>query len=49
MFNAYINITNAMHIFDSVHNHELGDVYETGILVPVATIHVDKYERYTTW
>lgn len=49
MFNAYINITNAMHIFDSVHNHELGDVYETGILVPVATIHTDKYERYTTW
>lgn len=49
MFNAYINITNAMHIFDSVYNHELGDVYETGILVPVATIHPEKYERYTIW
>lgn len=49
MFNAYINITNGMHIFDSVNNHELGDVYETGILVPVHTIHPEKYERYTTW
>ncbi len=49
MFNAYINLTNAMRIFDSVNNPELGDVYETGILVPVDSIHPDKYERYTTW
>ena len=49
MFNAYINLTNAMRVFDSVHNPELGDVYETGILVPVDSIYPAKYERYTTW
>ncbi|MBQ5829946.1 MAG: GNAT family N-acetyltransferase [Alistipes sp.] len=49
MFNAYINITASMRVFDSVYNPELGDVYETGILVPVESIYSDKYERYTTW
>lgn len=49
MFNAYINLTNAMRIFDSVYNPELGNVYETGILVPIESIYPAKYERYTTW
>ena len=49
MFNAYINITASMRVFDSVHNPELGDVFETCILVPVESIYPDKYERYTTW
>lgn len=49
MFNAYINITSTMKVFDSVYNPQLGDVYETCILVPVSSIYPDKLERYTTW
>ena len=49
MFNAYINLTGSMKVFDSVYNPELGDVYETCILVPVESIYRDKFERYTTW
>ncbi|MEE0864674.1 MAG: GNAT family N-acetyltransferase [Alistipes sp.] len=49
MFNAYINLTSSMKVFDSVYNPELGDVYETCILVPVESIYRDKFERYTTW
>lgn len=49
MFNAYINITEHMFLFDSVMNPELGDVFETCILVPIESIYPDKLERYTVW
>lgn len=49
LFNAYINLTSSMRVFDSVPNPELGNVFETGILVPIGSIYPDKYERYTSW
>lgn len=49
MMNAYLNISHGMLVFDTIHNRELGNVYETGIMVTIANIFPDKYERYTQW
>ena len=49
MMNAFLNISHGMLVFDTIHNRELGNVYETGIMVTIANIFPDKYERYTQW
>lgn len=49
MMNAYMNLSPDMRVFETIHNPELGNVYETGIMVTIAHIHSDKFERYTKW
>ena len=49
MMNAYMNLSHDMRVFETIHNPELGNVYETGILVTIANIYPDKFKRYTEW
>lgn len=47
LMNSYMNLSNTMRVFDTVHNKELGDVYETGIMITIPDIFPEKYDRYT--
>ena len=49
LVNAYMNLSSSMMVFDTVPNKELGDVFETGILITIEDIYQDKYDRYTKW
>ena len=49
LVNAYMNLSSSMKVFDTVPNKELGDVFETGILITIEDIYQDKYDRYTKW
>ena len=49
MMNAYMNLSNDMRVFETIHNPELGNVYETGIMITIGSIYPDKYDRYTKW
>jgi hypothetical protein len=49
MMNAYMNLSPDMRVFETIHNPELGNVYETGIMVTIGSIYPDKYDRYTKW
>lgn len=46
MFSAYLNITNELQFFGNAVNDELANVYETGIMVDLATVYQEKKERY---
>lgn len=46
MFSAYLNLTKTLQYFGTAINDEMGDVYETGIMVKVAEVNEDKWERY---
>lgn len=48
MFSAYLNITNELQFFGNAVNDELANVYETGIMVDLATVYQEKKERYIT-
>ena len=48
MFSAYLNITNELQFFGNAINDELSNVYETGIMVDLATVYQEKKERYIT-
>ena len=46
MFSAYLNLTNDLLFFGNAINDELANVYESGIMVDIATILPEKKERY---
>lgn len=46
MFNAYMNLTSDMYVFDTAVNFAFGEVEETGILVNMRNIYPSKYERH---
>lgn len=46
MFSAYLNVTDQLMAFGSAINDELGNAYETAIVVPVEHIYPEKWDRY---
>lgn len=46
MFSAYLNLTKQLQFFGNAINDELADVYESGVMVDIATILPEKKERY---
>lgn len=46
LFSAYLSLCLTLRSFGSAVNDEFGDVYETGILVPVNEITPEKYDRH---
>lgn len=46
LFSAYLSLCLTLRSFGSAVNDEFGDVYETGILVPVDEITAEKYDRH---
>jgi len=46
LFTAYLHLCPTLRSFGNAVNEEFGNVYETGILVPVADIDPAKYERH---
>jgi len=46
MFSAYLNVTGHLRSFGTATNDELSNAYETGILVTVKDIYVEKWARY---
>ena len=46
---AYMNLSSTMRSFGTALNPPFGNVEETGILVTIADIFSNKYERYTTF
>lgn len=46
LFSAYLSLCLTLRSFGSAINDEFGDVYETGILVPVGEITPEKYDRH---
>ena len=46
MFSAYLNLTNDLQFFGNAVNDELANVYETGIMVDLQTVHPEKKARY---
>ena len=49
LVNAYMNLSSTMRSFGTALNPPFGNVEETGILVTIADIFSNKYERYTTY
>ena len=49
LVNAYMNLSSTMRSFGTALNPPFGNVEETGILVTIADIFSNKYERYTTF
>lgn len=49
LFNAYMNLSPTMRVFDTVQNPDFGGVEETGILVTIRDIYPEKRMRYTRW
>lgn len=49
LVNAYMNLSNTMRSFGTALNAPFGNVEETGILVTIADIFSNKFERYTTF
>lgn len=49
MFNAYMNLSPTMKVFDTCVNPDFGGVEETGILITVADVYPEKRERHTRW
>lgn len=46
MFSAYLNLTNDLLFFGNAINDELANVFETGIMVEIPKIYIEKQERY---
>lgn len=46
LFNAYMNLSATMRVFDTAVNSHFGDVEETGILVTIADIYQAKKDRH---
>jgi hypothetical protein len=46
LMNAYMNLSTTMRTFGTANNPHFGDVEETGILIRIQDIHVDKKERH---
>jgi len=46
MISACLRLSKKMITFGTARNHELGNSFETGILIAVEDIHQDKYSRY---
>ena len=46
LVSAYMNLSNTMKVFGTAVNSDFGNVEETGILVTVADIYQDKFERH---
>ena len=49
LVNAYMNLSTTMRSFGTALNPPFGNVEETGILIKLADITPEKYERYTTF
>ena len=47
MINSYMSLSASMKVFDTVYNHDFGDVEETAILITIADIYPQKKERHT--
>lgn len=48
LFNAYMNLSPSLKVFETVSNTDFGDVEETGILVTINDLFPSKYDRYIT-
>ncbi len=46
LFNAYMNLSPTMKVFDTAINNDFGNVEETGILVTISDIFKEKIERH---
>jgi hypothetical protein len=46
LMNIYMNLSPTMRTFDTAVNADFGNVEETGILVTIADIYLDKKERH---
>ena len=46
LINAYMNLSPSMKVFGTVRNPDFGDVEETGILITISDIYIEKFERY---
>ena len=46
LFSAYANLTSTMKIFGTVVNADFGNVLETAIMITIADLNEDKYQRY---
>lgn len=49
LINAYMNLSRTMRLFDTVSNPDFGDVEETGIMITVKDIYLEKKLRYIRW
>lgn len=49
LINSYMNLSPTMRVFDTVENPDFGGVEETGILLAIKDIYLEKRERYTRW
>ena len=49
LINSYMNLSPTMRVFDTVENPDFGGVEETGILLSIKDIYLEKRERYTRW
>lgn len=47
LVNSYMNLSPSMKIFGTMLNTDFGDVEETGILITMADIYPEKFQRYT--
>jgi hypothetical protein len=46
LFNSYMNLSPTMRTFGTAINHHFGDVEETGIMVSIDDIYVQKKDRH---
>jgi hypothetical protein len=46
LFNAYMNLSPTMRTFGTFINHHFGNVEETGIMITVRDIYIDKIDRH---
>lgn len=46
LINSYMNVSPSMRVFGTVQNSDFGDVEETGILITIDDIYVNKSERH---
>ncbi|HHJ11086.1 MAG TPA: GNAT family N-acetyltransferase [Bacteroidetes bacterium] len=48
LFNSYMNLSPTMKIFGTVINDEFGDVEETGLMITLKDLYIDKVNRHLT-
>ena len=46
LFNSYMNLSPTMKIFGTVINYEFGDVEETGLMITIKDLYLDKVTRH---
>ena len=46
LFNAYMNLSPTMKVFGTVLHHEFGDVEETGLMITIRDMYIEKVARH---